>query len=79
MIPGAAAKTGYDPEAAGLAPRERAILASSARIAAERGIRPVTVRNNVYAIRSKLGAGSMQELVLWAVRHGLLDDYATEG
>ena len=69
-------------EAAGLTPREREILVSFARgmsyrrIGEERGIRPVTVRNCVYGIRSKLGVGSMQELVIWAVRNGLLDDYA---
>ena len=39
----------------------------------------MTVRNCVYGIQSKLGVGSMQGLVLWAVRHGLLDDYAAEG
>ena len=59
-----------------MAPREREILASFARMAAEREIRPVTVRNAVYAIQRKLGVGSMQELVLWAVRNGLLDDHA---
>ena len=39
----------------------------------------MTVRNCVYGIQSKLGVGSMQELALWAVRHGLLDDYAAGG
>ena len=39
----------------------------------------MTVRNCVYGIRSRLGVGSMQELALWAVRHGLLDDYAAGG
>ena len=29
-------------------------------------------------IQQKLGAGSMQGLVLWAVRNGLLDDYTEE-
>ena len=47
---------------------------SYTRIAEERGIRPVTVRNAVYAIQEKLYVGSMQELVLWAARNGLLDD-----
>ena len=55
---------GYVPEAAGLAPSEREILAPFARIAAERGIRLVMVRNAVYGIQRKLGVGSMQELVL---------------
>ena len=67
-------------EVAGLTPREQEILISFARgmsysrIAEERGIRPVTVRNAVYAIQEKLKVGSMQELVLWAARNGLLDD-----
>ena len=60
--------------------REREILTlfsqgmSYARIAETRGIRPVTVRNAVYRIQNKLGVGSKQEIVLWAVRNGLLDD-----
>ena len=52
---------------------------SYARIAEARGVKPVTVRNSVYRIQQKLGVGSMQELVLWAVRHGLLDDDAAGG
>ena len=69
-------------EAAGLTPRDREILIPFARgmsyirIGEERGVRPVTVRNAVYGIQRKLGLGSMQELVIWAVRHGLLDDDA---
>ena len=39
----------------------------------------MTVRNAVYGIQGKLGVGSMQEPVLWAVRNGLLDDDATDG
>ena len=79
------AKMGDSVAAAGLTPREREILVSFARgrsyreIAEEREVRPVTVRNCIYGIRSKLGLGSMQELVLWAVRHGLLDDDGAEG
>ena len=71
--------------AAGLTQREREILVSVsqgmpyARIAEARGIKPVTVRNAIYRIQGKLGAGSMQELVLWSVRNGLLDDYTTDG
>ncbi|MCY4581507.1 MAG: response regulator transcription factor [Chloroflexi bacterium] len=63
----------------GLTPREREILTSFARgmsyarIAEERGIQPVTVRNAVYGIQHKLGVGSMQELVLWAAQHGLVN------
>ena len=66
--------------AAGLTQREREILVSVsqgmsyARIAEARGIKPVTARNAIYRIQQKLGAGSMQELVLWSVRNGLLDD-----
>ena len=79
------AGTGDPAAVAGLTPREREILVSFAqgmsyaRIAEARGIKPVTVRNAVYSIQQKLEAGSMQELVLWAVRNGLLDDYAGGG
>ena len=71
-------------EAAGLTAREREILVSFAggmtytRIAEQRGIRPVTVRNAIYGIQHKLGVTSMQGLVLWAARNGLLDDYDPE-
>ncbi len=67
-------------DAAGLTPREREILVSAcrglsyARIAEARGIKPVTARNAIYGIQQKLGVGSMQELVLWSVRNGLLGD-----
>ena len=70
--------------AAGLTPREREILVSFARgvsyarIAEVRDIKVVSVRNAVYSIQQKLGAGTLQGLVLWAVRNGLLDDYAEE-
>ena len=66
--------------AAGLTQREREILVSVsqgmsyARIAEARGIKPVTARNAIYRIQHKLGVGSMQELVLWSVRNGLLGD-----
>ena len=66
--------------AAGLTQREREILVSVsqgmsyARIAEARGVKPVTARNAIYGIQQKLGVGSMQELVLWSVRHGLLGD-----
>ena len=66
--------------AVGLTSRERQILVSFtqgmsyARIAAERGIKPVTARNAIYGIQRKLGVGTMQGLVLWAVRNGLLGD-----
>ena len=72
-------------DGAGLTQREREILISFAkgkyhsRIAEARGVKPVTVRNAIYGIQSKLKVRTMQELVLWAVRNGLLDDYATDG
>ena len=65
---------------AGLTQREREILVSVsrgmsyARIAEARGIKPVTARNAIYGIQQKLGVGSMQELVIWSVRNGLLGD-----
>ena len=60
--------------------REREILAlfcrglSYARIAELREVRPVTIRNAIYAIQGKLEMGSKQEIVVWAVQNGLLDD-----
>ena len=63
-----------------LTPRQREILAlfcrgpSYARIAEARGMKPVTIGNAVYAIQGKLGFRSKQEMVVWAVRNGLLDD-----
>ena len=77
--------TGDAADAAGLTPREREILVSFAQgmscgqIAEARGGKTVTVRNAVYGIQQKLGVRSMQGLVLWAVRNGLLDDYAKDG
>ena len=65
---------------AGLTQREQEILVSVSqgmsytRIAEARGIKPVTARNTIYRIQHKLGVGSMQELVLWSVRNGLLGD-----
>ena len=44
------------------------------RIAEERGKKTVTVRNTLYRIQNKLGIESKQELVIWAVRNGLMDD-----
>ena len=43
-------------------------------IAEARGVKPVTIRNALYSIQSKLGLGTKQEIVVWAVRNGLLDD-----
>ncbi len=45
------------------------------KIAEARDNQPVTIRNVVYSIQDKLGIETKQELVVWAVRHGLLDDY----
>ena len=70
--------------AAGLTLRERDILVSFtqgrsyATIAEARGIKPVTVRNAIYGIQQKLRIGTMQELVVWAVRNGLVDNFAEE-
>ena len=47
---------------------------SYARIAEARGVKAVTIRNAVYAIQGKLSLDSKQEMVVWAVRNGLLDD-----
>ena len=64
----------------GLTQRELQILASFcrglsyARIAEARGVKAVTIRNAVYAIQGKLSLNSKQEMVVWAVRNGLLDD-----
>ena len=32
------------------------------------------IRNTLYRIQDKLGIGTKQELVVWAVRNGLVDD-----
>ena len=72
-------KTAEVVSSARLTQREREILAafaagmSYAQIAETRGIRPVTVRNAIYGVQSKLGIDTIQELVLWASRNGLLD------
>ncbi len=63
-----------------LTAREREILTlfarglSYAEIAEARGNQPVTIRNGVYGIQDKLKIETKQELVVWAVRNGLLDD-----
>ena len=60
--------------------REQEILTSFSRgmsyteIAEARGVKPVTIRNAVYIIQNKLGVGTKQEMVVWAVRSGLLDN-----
>ena len=73
------AGTGDAAAEAGLT-REREILVSFAQgmsyaqIAEARGIKPVTARNALYGVQHKLGVGTMQGLVLWCVRNGLLGD-----
>ena len=47
---------------------------SYAQIAAIRGNSPTTTRNIIYRIQDKLGVATKQEIVVWAVRNGLLDD-----
>ena len=58
--------------------RETLTLFASGRsyteIAEARGISTVTVRNTLYRIQDKLRVANKQELVIWAVRNGLLDD-----
>ena len=62
-----------------LTEREKEMLVSFCRgmsysaIAEARGVKPVTIRNGLYSIQSKLGLGTKQEIVVWAVRNGLLD------
>ena len=60
--------------------REREILRlfaegkSYAQIAEARGNKASTIKNAIYRIQEKLGVESKQEIVVWAVRNGLLDD-----
>ena len=64
-----------------LTARDREILTlfaqglSYAEITDTRGNQPLTIRNAIYGIQDKLAIESKQELVVWAVRHGLLDDF----
>ena len=68
-----------------LTDREREILQmfasgkSYAQIAEARGNKVVTVRNSVYRIQDKLGVETKQEMVIWAVKNGLLDDVKQDG
>ena len=74
------AGTGDAAAEAGLTPLEREILVSFAqgmsyaRIAEARGIKPVTVRNAIYGVQQKLKVKTMQGLVLWCVRNGMVGD-----
>ena len=49
-------------------------LVSFAEIGEIRGNRSLTIRNAIYGIQNKLGMETKHELVVWAVRNGLLDD-----
>ena len=77
----AAAEQNRDRERERLTEREREILTlfaqglSYAEIAEVRSNQPLTIRNAIYGIQDKLGIDTKQELVVWAVRMGLLDDY----
>ena len=63
-----------------LSAREREVLTrfatgkAYADIAGDMGISKVTVRNTIYRVQNKLGVGSQQEIVVWAVQNGLLDE-----
>ena len=63
-----------------LTQREQEILAmfangsTYAQIAQARDTKTVTVRNAIYRIQDKLGAATNQDIVVWAVRNGLLHD-----
>ena len=65
--------------------REREILTlfargkSYAQIGEVRGNSPMTIRNAVYRIQDKLGVRTKQEIVVWAVRNGLLDEVEPGG
>ncbi len=47
---------------------------SYTEITEARGNSAVTVRNTLYLIQDKPGIGTKLELVVWAVRNGLVDD-----
>ena len=59
--------------------REREILThfargkSYAKIGEDLGVNMETARNAIYRVQDKLGMESKQEIVVWAVRNGLLD------
>ena len=63
-----------------LSAREREVLTrfatgkAYAEIAGDMGISKVTVRNAIYRVQNKLGVESQQEIVVWAVRNGLLEE-----
>ena len=63
-----------------LTARERETLTLFAKgksyeqIAESRGVGMTTVRNAIYRVQDKLGVKSKQEIVVWAVQNGLLDE-----
>ena len=81
MIRGARKLDTHQP-AVNLTTLEREVLtlfargASYAQIAQARGNSTVTVRNTIYRIQDKLGIKTKQEIVVWAVRNGLLGNFA---
>ena len=76
---------GNGPALDSITTREREILRlfaggqSYAQIAETRGNKASTIKNAVYRIQEKLGVESKQEIVVWAVRNGLLDDMEQVG
>ena len=62
-----------------LTEREREIVKqfasgkSYAQIAEANGTKTVTVRNSIYRIQDKLGVDTKQEIVVWAVRNGMVE------
>ena len=51
---------------------------SYAQIGEAMGNSPMFIRTTIYRIESKLGVRTKQEIVVRAVRNGLLDDYTTD-
>ena len=43
-------------------------------VAEAKGISPVTVRNTISRVQDNLGLDSKQQLVIWAVKGGLVED-----
>ncbi|MYA50764.1 MAG: response regulator transcription factor [Chloroflexi bacterium] len=76
----ATARRAAPPDLEKLTAREQEILTlfakglSYAAIGEVRGSRPLTIRNAIYGIQNKLGTKTKQEMVVWAVRSGLLDN-----
>ncbi len=74
------AGTALSPSPKALTTREKEVLVHFARgksyaaIAEALGVGTVTVRNAIYRVQDKLGVESKQEIVVWAVRSGLLDE-----